>query len=131
MRCRSAATADVVDAAPSAMSALQVRHGFDDNAPFETLQGSSDQFAVIGDELDRIEMRLPPADGVSYTGYLRALGELRPLPTGARTRSRDRRVHLAAGRGIHRGLRLVFVAEGRSGVVSRHEVRVTLNPRVK
>jgi hypothetical protein len=25
----------------------------------------------------------------------------------------------------------VFVAEGRSGVVSRHEVRVTLNPRVK
>jgi hypothetical protein len=124
-------SADLVDAAPSAMSALQVRRGFDDKAPFETLQGSSDQFAVIGDELDRIEMRLPPADGVTYTGYLRALGELRPLPPGAALDRATGAFTWQPAAGFIGDYDFVFVAEGRSGVVSRHEVRVTLNPRIK
>src|SRR4029077_5387181 len=79
----SGVSTDEVDAAPAGMSALQMRQGFDPAAPFETLQGSSEQFSVETEELDRVELKLPGANGVRYRGYLRALGELRPLPAGA------------------------------------------------
>jgi hypothetical protein len=124
-------SSETVDAAPAAMSALRVRHGFDTATPFETLQGSSDQFALTFEELDRVEVRLPAPDGIVYRGFLRALGQLRPLPPGAALDPSTGAFTWQPGAGFIGDYDFVFVAEGRSGVVSRHEVRVTLRPREK
>jgi hypothetical protein len=122
---------DTVDAAPAAMSELRVRRGFDAAAPFETLLGSSDNFAVDFEELDRVEMRLPATAGVTYTGYLRALGELRPMPAGAALDRATGAFTWQPGAGFLGNYDFVFVAERKGGVESRYEVRVTLRPREK
>ena len=54
-----------VDAAPLAMSAVRVRQGFDAGTPFETLQASSDGFAVETEELERVEMKLALSRGTA------------------------------------------------------------------
>jgi hypothetical protein len=123
------APAEVIDAAPAAMSAVKMRQGFDPATPFETLHGSSDEFVVTAEELGRVELRLPSAAGIFYRGYLRALGELRPLPPGAALDPSTGAFTWQPGAGFTGDYDLVFVAEGRSGVVSRHEVRVTLRPK--
>jgi len=118
-----------VDEAPPAMSPIEVRHGFDPTGPFETIQGSSDQFAADLEELDRLELKLPPARGATYRGYLRALGELRPLPAGARLDPATGTFTWQPGAGFLGNYDFVFVATGRNGVLSRYEVRVTIRPR--
>jgi len=127
----SSVSPDDVDAAPVAMSALQVRQGFDAQTPFETLQGSSDGVAVAIEELERVEVKLAAARGVSYAGYLRALGELRPLPAGAALDASTGTFTWQPPAGFIGDYDFVFVATARTGIVSRQEVRVTIQPRVR
>jgi len=127
----SSVSPEDVDAAPAAMSALQVRQGFGSETPFETLQGSSDGLVVATEELERVEVKLPAARGVSYGGYLRALGELRPLPAGAALDAATGTFTWQPPAGFIGDYDFVFVATGRTGILSRQEVRVTIHPRVR
>jgi hypothetical protein len=120
-----------VDAAPLAMSAVQARQGFDAETPFETLQGSSDGFAVETEELDRVEVKLAISRGTAYSGYLRALGELRPLPAGAALDTSTGTFTWQPPAGFLGAYDFVFVATGKGGIVSRQELRVTIRPRSK
>jgi hypothetical protein len=111
------------------MSPIHVRLGFDPATAFDTLYGSSDGFAVDAEELDRIEVRLPADSGHRYTAYLRALGDLRPLPAGAAFDAGTGTFTWQPAAGFIGPYDLVFVAAGPQGIESRHEVRITLRPR--
>ena len=127
-RAAPGVSSEIVDSAPAAMSSIDVRHGFDPETPFETLQGSSERFVIVATILDRVEVRLTPAKGVTYAGYLRVLGELRPLPAGAAIDPSTGTFTWQPGAGYLGAYDFVFVATGKQGVESRHEVRVTLQP---
>ena len=128
---RAVAGVDVtaVDDAPIAMSSIRVRTGFDLEAPFETRYGSSEPFALTVEELQRIEVRLPQRDGVTYSAYTRALGELRPLPVGAALNAVTGTFTWQVPAGYLGAYDLVFLATSRSAAVSRYEVQVTVRPR--
>jgi hypothetical protein len=128
-RAAPGVSADAVDAAPASMAPIGVRHGFDPETPFEILQGSSERFAVDAKIFDRVEVKLPAADGATYGGYLRALGELRPLPAGAAIDPSTGTFTWQPAAGYIGAYDFVFVATGSLGVESRHEVRVTLEPQ--
>jgi hypothetical protein len=125
-RAAPGVSTEVVDRAPASMAPIQVRHGFDPQTTFETLQGSSEHFAVDAKIFDRVEVKLPASSGVTYAGYLRALGELRPMPAGAAIDPSTGTFTWQPGAGYLGAYDFVFVATEKRGIASRHEVRVTL-----
>ena len=122
---------NLVDAAPAQTAGLRVRRGFDATTPFETVEATAGTYELSTEELDRVEIRLPPVPGASYTGYLRARGELRPLPAGAALDGRTGTFTWQPAAGFIGPYDFVFVCGDPAGPVSRHEVRVTLTPRIR
>jgi len=122
---------DGVDAAPAATSPVRMRRGFDPDAAFEWLTDASTAFAVDFEELDRLELRLEPSAGVAYTGYMRALGELRPLPAGAALDPSAAIFTWQPPAGFLGRYDFVFVARDAHGNTSRRDVRVTVRPRTQ
>jgi hypothetical protein len=118
-----------VDATPTAMAPIRVRTGFDPATPFETLYGSSDAFSMTAEELDRIEVRLPERPGIQYSAYLRAVGDLRPLPAGSSMDGSTGAFTWQPAAGFVGTYDVLFVGRGRAGLESRYEVRVTITPR--
>jgi hypothetical protein len=62
---------------------------------------------------------------------LRARGELRPLPAGAALDGRTGTFTWQPAAGFIGPYDFVFVCGDPAGPVSRHEVRVTLTPRIR
>ena len=125
------ASAATVDEAVPAMSAIMVRRGFDPAAPFDVVYGSSDPYAVDFEELDRIEVRFPEAAGSRATAYLRALGELRPLPVGASFDAARGVLTWQPGAGYLGRYDIVVVVTDDRGARFRYDLQVTLHPRRK
>jgi hypothetical protein len=113
------------------MSAILMRRGFDPATPFDVVYGSSDPYAVDFEELDRIEVRFPEATGGGATAYLRALGELRPLPAGASFDAARGVFTWQPGAGYIGRYDIVVVVLDRQGAQLRYEVQVSLQPRRK
>jgi len=118
-----------IDGAPVAMSPIEIRRGFDPAAAFQTIHGSSDSYSIDLDEVDRLEVRLPDTAGVRSTAYLRALGELRPLPPGAAFDARNGLLTWQPGAGFIGRYELVVVGTDARGRTIRYEMQITLRPR--
>ena len=108
---------------------LPIRRGFDLEAAFERMTPADRQILVQSQELDRIEVLLPVADGVRYTGYLRTGNGLAPLPIGSRLEHNTGAFTWMPGVAFIGNYDLVFVRWNGASAVERHEIRIVLNPK--
>jgi hypothetical protein len=111
------------------MSAIAVQRGFDADALFETVYGSSEPYALDVEELDRVEVRVPNPSQARGVAYLRALGELRPLPAGASFDAARGVFAWQPGPGFIGRYHFVIVTADGAGGQTRYELEVTLRPR--
>jgi hypothetical protein len=119
-----------VNAAPMDRTSISGRRGYDLNAPFQPFpMAASGRTTVLGEELDRFELRLGETDGDHYTGYMRVGTALHALPIGSRIDPATGVFTWAAGVGFVRNYDLVFVRWTDGHAVARREVRFVLNPK--
>lgn len=123
-----ASTADLA-LAPLDPGVLQVRRGWQPDAPWRSYGVRSGRAIVRGEELDRFEIQLPLSRAGRYRGYLRVAGELAPLPIGSSIDAGTARFVWAPGLGFIGSYDFVFVRWERGSAVARHEVRVVLHPK--
>jgi hypothetical protein len=115
---------------PADTWAVDGRRGWDPSTPVAPLDVTPEGVTRLrGEELDRLELQLGVGDGETLTGYLRANGELRPLPVGASIDAASGTFTWAPGVGFIGRYDLVFVRLVHGQPVGRREVRVTLAPK--
>jgi hypothetical protein len=103
------------------------RRGWDLTAPFETfLPNASGTIVVRSQEVNRVELRLPPG---RYTGHLRRADGLEPLPVGAALDDDDGLFTWAPGVGFVGAYDLAFVRWDGQQPVSRKDVRILIGPK--
>ena len=112
-----------------AASAILGRRGWNLEAPWrEYTQDPSGWTIVRGEELDRLELRLPIADGERYTGYLRVGRELAPLPIGSHLDAASGHFTWQPGVGFVGSYEFLFTRSLRGGESARQNVRIVLLP---
>jgi hypothetical protein len=84
---------------------------------------------VQAEELDRIELHLSAPSGDAYTGYLRAAGELTPLPIGSHLDPTTGEFTWMPGVGFYGAYDFVFVRWNDGVAAARQDVRITLNAK--
>ena len=118
------------DALPLDSSPVDVRHGWLLDSPYQTHDvGGSGRALIHSEEVNRVEIALPAADGARYSGYLRMAGELAPLPVGSNLDAASGVFTWAPGVGFVGNYDLVFVRSTAGKPLARHEVRVVLHPK--
>jgi hypothetical protein len=125
------ASADAASLALLPLSGTPVasRRGWDLTAPFETVPpGTSGQVIVRAEEVDRVELRLA-ADGRRTVGYLRSPDGLAALPIGSSLDEGTGTFTWAPGVGFVGNYDFVFVMLDGAMPVTRHEVRIVLQPK--
>ena len=110
------------------------RHGWDLASSYQIFSPSaSGTFVVRGEEVGRVELHLasglPYSWATTYDGYLRASGELTPLPVGSQLDKTTGQFTWAPGLGFVGSYDLVFVRSVGGRPVARRDVRVVLQPK--
>ena len=111
------------------------RRGWDLGAPYAIFSPSaSGTFVVRGEEVGRVELQLTSGLPYSwatmhYDGYLRASGELTPLPVGSQLDKTTGQFTWAPGLGFVGSYDLVFVRSVGGRPVARRDVRVVLQAK--
>ncbi len=129
---------DQINAAPLDRTPFGGRRGYDIEAPLRAYSVSSGRATVLGEELDRIELRLGGPDtpdltvgpgGDHYAGHLRVGDDLWPLPIGSRLDADTGGFTWQPGVGFVHAYDLVFARWRDGHPVARREVRIVLNPK--
>jgi Tol biopolymer transport system component len=116
-----------VDRAPLDETPFLGRRGWDLGAPYRSFGvGASGVTAIRGEEVNRVELQLGDGD---YTGYLRTIDGLKPLPIGSHLDPATNTFTWAPGVGFIGRYDLVFARSVNGRVVARREVRVNLYPK--
>jgi hypothetical protein len=106
------------------------RRGFDPEAPWRAYYGDGESRVVIrGEEIDRIELQLELSPNERYAGYVRAGGELTPLPVGSSLDAARGRFVWQPGVGFVGAYDLLFVRSVDNRPTSQVEVRIVLAPK--
>ena len=114
--------------APLDSGAIVGRRGWDLTAPYLAFAaGGSGRVLVRSEEVNRVELRLGPAE--HYSGRLRTSAGLSPLPIGSHLDGRTGVFTWAPGVGFVGAYDLVFVRWDGTAAVARHEVRIILAPK--
>ena len=114
--------------APLDSGAIVGRRGWDLAAPYLAFAaGGSGRVVVRSEEVNRVELRLGPAE--HYSGHLRTSEGLSPLPIGSHLDATTGVFTWAPGVGFVGAYDLVFVRWDGAAAVARHEVRIILEPK--
>ena len=114
--------------APLDSGAIVGRRGWDLAAPYLAFAaGGSGRVVVRSEEVNRVELRLGPAE--HYSGHLRTSEGLSPLPIGSHLDATTGVFTWAPGVGFVGAYDLVFVRWAGAAAVARHEVRIILEPK--
>ncbi|HYT66940.1 MAG TPA: hypothetical protein VEL51_10995 [Vicinamibacterales bacterium] len=118
-----------VDATPPDLTTIYGRRGFDLDAPLVAYGAAGGRITVQGEELDRIELLLSSGGRHRYSGYLRTVDGVRPLPVGSALDPVTGAFTWGAGPGFVGNYDLAFVRWSGGRAVARQDVRVVLNPK--
>jgi hypothetical protein len=118
-----------VDRAPSDLTAIEGRRGFDLDRALQAYTAENGRFDVQAEELDRIELHLGTTSGHQYSGYLRTASGLMPLPIGSRLEVSTGDFTWMPGVGFYGVYDLLFVRWTNGVATSRQDVRITLNAK--
>jgi hypothetical protein len=118
-----------IDAAPADLSSIQGRRGFDLDAPLARYTPVGGRITVQSEEIDRIELHLSAGGRHQYTGYLRTVAGVTPLPIGSSLDAPTGAFAWMPGVGFVGTYDLVFVRWSGGRAVARQEVRIVLNPK--
>jgi hypothetical protein len=121
-----------INAAPADLSSIQGRRGFDLDAPLAHYTPVGGRITVQSEELDRIELHLlggAVGGRYQYTGYLRTVAGVTPLPIGSSLDAPTGAFAWMPGVGFVGSYDLVFVRWSGGRAVARQEVRIVLNPK--
>jgi sugar lactone lactonase YvrE len=119
-----------VDALPADAWPIDGRRGWSVDTPMAPLDITAGARTMVTvDELDRVELWLPPANGERVRGFLRAHGRLRDLPAGASLDALTGIFTWAPGAGFIGRYDLVFVRSVNGRPIGRRDVRVMIRPR--
>lgn len=129
VRARPTDVNEIVSRAPVDPSTIRGRRGFDLQAALIDFAPEDGRTLVQAEELDRIELRLATAAGHTFTGYLRTIDGLGPLPAGSALDSATGTFTWGAGPGFIGTYDFSFVRWTDGEAVARQDVRVVLNPR--
>jgi hypothetical protein len=121
--------ASEIDAAPADLSAIQGRRGFDLDMPLVTYASAGGRVTVQSEEVDRVELHLSSGGRHQYTGYLRTVGGVTPLPIGSTLDATTGAFAWQPGVGFVGRYDLVFVRWSGGQAVARQDVRIVLNPK--
>jgi hypothetical protein len=125
---RRATNVEAIADAPLDSRAIVGRRGWDLAAPYVSFAaGGSGRVVVRSEEVNRVELRLGPAE--HYTGHLRTSDGLSPLPIGSHLDATTGVFTWAPGVGFVGAYDLVFVRWDGAAAVARHEVRIILDPK--
>src|SRR5262249_43100010 len=113
--------------APSDLAPIHGRRGFDLERPLRAYPVMNGRTEVQAEQLDRVELHLSATSGEEYTGYLRAVGELMPLPIGSHLDSSTGEFTWMPGVGFYGNYDFTFVRWRAGEAVARQDVRVILN----
>ena len=123
-----AANLEAIADAPLDSGAIVGRRGWDLAAPYQAFAaGGSGRVVVRSEEVNRVELRLGPAE--HYSGHLRTSEGLSPLPIGSHLDATTGVFTWAPGVGFVGAYDLVFVRWNGATAVARHEVRIVLDPK--
>jgi hypothetical protein len=99
--------------------------GFDSNAgPQKVRPDKNGNISVDIHELERVEIRIPGF----RSGYLNVNGQLRPLPTGSFTDTKQGIFYWMPGPGFRGKFRFVFLVADRTGKPVKTNVTVIISP---
>ena len=123
-----ATDAQAIADAPLDSGAIVGRRGWDLDAPYLAFAaGGSGRVVVRSEEVNRVELRLGPAE--HYSGHLRTTDGLSSLPIGSHLDVTTGVFTWAPAVGFVRAYDLVFVRWDGATAVARHEVRIILEPK--
>jgi hypothetical protein len=124
------ALAREIDGAPADLATIDGRRGFDLTAALEPYAAVDGRVTVQIEELDRIELRLSPTGGDhQYTGYLRTIDGVAPLPVGSALDRASGAFTWMPGVGFVGTYNLVFVRWDADHASSRQDVRIVILPK--
>jgi uncharacterized delta-60 repeat protein len=118
-----------IEAAPADLSSIQGRRGFDVDAAQVRYTPVGGRITVQSEEFDRIELRLSTGGLHQYTGYLRTVAGMMPLPIGSSLDARTGAFAWTPGVGFVGTYDLVFVRWNGGRAVARQDVRIVLNQK--
>jgi hypothetical protein len=122
------ANLEAIADAPLDSGAIVGRRGWDLSAPYQAFAaGDSGRVVVRSEEINRVELRLGPAE--RYSGHLRTSEGLSSLPIGSHLDATTGVFTWAPGVGFVGAYDLVFVRWNGAAAVARHEVRIILEPK--
>ena len=108
---------------------IQARRGFDLEGPLHAVAPSGGRYEVAAEELDRIEIRLGDGNGLHYSGSLRTVAGLMPLPAGSTLDPSTGVFTWMPGAGFIGAYDLVFDRWGDGQPVTRRDLRIVLHPK--
>jgi hypothetical protein len=118
-----------VDGARADRSTIAGRRGFDPDTPLVRYGYKDGGITMHAEELDRIELRLSEDGRHQYTGYLRTVAGMTPLPIGSTLDAATGAFTWMPGPGFVGGYDLAFVRWSDGRAVARQDVRIVLNPK--
>lgn len=129
LRTATTPLAEALTAVAADVTPIEGRRGFDPAATTREYAVTDGRFIVESEELDRVEIRLGHGAAGRYTGYLRTVSGLAPLPVGSTLDAVTGQFSWMPVPGFLGAYDLVFVRWNGSGPAARQEVRVVLNPQ--
>jgi hypothetical protein len=118
-----------IDLAPADVTTIHGRRGFDLTAPLREYAAADGRVTVQAEELDRIELLLSDTGGHQYTGYLRTIDGVAPLPVGSTLDAATGAFTWMLGVGFIGNYNLVFVRWNGDRPAARQDVRIVIGPK--
>jgi photosystem II stability/assembly factor-like uncharacterized protein len=126
---RTALRALAINTAPADRSVVRGRRGLDLDTPLRDYTATDGRITLHAEELDRVELQFAAGEHQEFTGYLRTVAGLMPLPIGSRLDASTGAFTWMPGVGFIGSYDFVFVRWNGAQAIARQDVRIVLNPK--